>query len=315
MEPSVRRLLICVFVSALTLTGCGGGSSSDASSASASAGALGDIKVSGDFGKLPTVEGVKGYQTTKVEATTVSDGDGATLADGDTVNVSYALYDTTTGKSVNDTYSSGAPLALTIDEANDKLLSASIVDKAVGSRLLIAAPASEFYGDQATASGVDPKDTLVLVTDLVSVFTAPKATGTISDVTVTGVPGKAPTIKAKPNLYVTKTQSKVLRAGKGVTLKAGASVKVNYAGVDGRTGETFDSSFERGQPATFTLDTQVIKGFSQGLVGKKVGSRVLVTIPYTAGYGAEGSPPSIQGGDTLIFVIDIISTGKAAAGN
>src|SRR5699024_7316562 len=119
---------------------------------------------------------------------------------------------------------------------------------------------------------------------------------------------KKPTVESKKNLVVGKTQSKVLKEGNGATVKKGDSVKVRYVGVDGRTGKEFDSSYKRGKPAVFTLDpSQVIPGFVKGLADQTIGSRVLVTIPYTDGYGPTGNPQAgIKGGDSLIFVVDLV---------
>jgi peptidylprolyl isomerase len=51
----------------------------------------------------------------------------------------------------------------------------------------------------------------------------------------------------------------------------------------------------------------VIDGWNEALVGQKVGSQIVVVIPADKGYGDAGSPPSIPGGATLVFVIDILS--------
>lgn len=72
----------------------------------------------------------------------------------------------------------------------------------------------------------------------------------------------------------------------------------------------FDSSFDRHQPATFGIGVgQVIKGWDQTVPGHNVGSRLVVSIPPEYGYGSRGVPQAgIGGEDTLVFVIDIIST-------
>jgi peptidylprolyl isomerase len=69
------------------------------------------------------------------------------------------------------------------------------------------------------------------------------------------------------------------------------------------TGEVFDSSWQRGVPASFSTDG-VIAGFRDGLVGQTVGSRVIITIPPDLGYGPyeAGSPAS----GTIVFVVDIL---------
>ena len=80
---------------------------------------------------------------------------------------------------------------------------------------------------------------------------------------------------------------------------------MNYEGVNWNTGEVIDSSFDRGEPATFSTQG-VIQGFHDALVGQKVGSRVVVVIPSELGYGDTGSGDLIKGGDTIVFVVDIL---------
>ena len=72
----------------------------------------------------------------------------------------------------------------------------------------------------------------------------------------------------------------------------------------------FDSSFDRHQPARFGIGIgQVIQGWDRTLPGHNVGSRLLVSIPPEYGYGHQGMPQAgIGGDDTLVFVVDIIST-------
>ena len=54
-------------------------------------------------------------------------------------------------------------------------------------------------------------------------------------------------------------------------------------------------------------EAQVIDGWNEGLVGKKVGDQVVLVVPPDKGYGEQGSEPSIPGNATLIFVVDILS--------
>lgn len=70
----------------------------------------------------------------------------------------------------------------------------------------------------------------------------------------------------------------------------------------------FDSSWDRGQPFSFTPGAgEVIAGWDEGVKGQKVGSQVLLIVPADKGYGDAGSPPNIPGGATLVFVVDILS--------
>ena len=120
-------------------------------------------------------------------------------------------------------------------------------------------------------------------------------------------------LKEKPKITVPKTpapkelQVKDLVKGEGATAKAGSQISVNYSGVAYSTGKEFDNSYDRGQPFDLQLGAgMVIPGWDQGLEGMKVGGRRQLTIPSDLAYGPEGSPPDIKGGETLIFVIDLL---------
>ena len=106
---------------------------------------------------------------------------------------------------------------------------------------------------------------------------------------------------------IASTQTTVLRESSSPqTVGENASVTVNYVGVNGRTGEKFDSSYDRGAPATFSL-AGVVPGFKTGLAGQKVGSRVLIGMTGEDGY-KDGRPQAgIEAGDSLVFVVDILS--------
>jgi peptidylprolyl isomerase len=93
--------------------------------------------------------------------------------------------------------------------------------------------------------------------------------------------------------------------GTGDEAKTTSTVTVQYVGVAWSTKKQFDSSWDRGQPATFPLN-QVIPGWTQGIPGMKVGGRRELVIPPDLGYGAAGSPPDIGPGETLVFVIDLL---------
>ena len=96
----------------------------------------------------------------------------------------------------------------------------------------------------------------------------------------------------------------------GPMVRRGDTVTVNYHGVVWGKDTPFDSSFDRHQPASFGIGVgQVIKGWDQTVPGHNVGSRLVVSIPPEYGYGSRGVPQAgIGGEDTLVFVIDIIST-------
>jgi peptidylprolyl isomerase len=128
----------------------------------------------------------------------------------------------------------------------------------------------------------------------------------LGGVSVQGGTGSQPTVRFPEGFAVESTQVKTLVEGKGPKVGAGDSVTVEYVGVNGRTGQVFDSSWQTAQPVTFPLGPGMISGFNKALAGQTVGSRVLAAIPPEDGYGSRGNPQAgIKGGDTLVFVVDI----------
>ena len=101
-------------------------------------------------------------------------------------------------------------------------------------------------------------------------------------------------------------QYSVMKEGTGEKPKSSDTVKVHYHGtlLDGKV---FDSSVDRGEPTTFPLDG-VIKGWTEGLATMKEGGRRLFVIPANLAYGDAGSPPTIPGGATLVFDVELLKT-------
>jgi FKBP-type peptidyl-prolyl cis-trans isomerase FkpA len=95
-----------------------------------------------------------------------------------------------------------------------------------------------------------------------------------------------------------------IKAGTGKQPKSTDIVKVHYTGslIDGKV---FDSSVQRGQPVEFPLN-QVIKCWSEGVSKMKVGGKAKLVCPSTIAYGDEGRPPTIPGGATLVFEVELL---------
>jgi peptidylprolyl isomerase len=80
-------------------------------------------------------------------------------------------------------------------------------------------------------------------------------------------------------------------------------------GVAWSTGGQFDASWDRGEPFAFRLGGgQVIEGWDQGVAGMRIGGRRRLTIPPHMGYGNTGAGSVIKGGETLVFVVDLLGT-------
>jgi peptidylprolyl isomerase len=327
----VRRSLT-VLTAALVVAGLaacsssGSGSTPSASSTSASAascqnvksGASSDsVKVSGDFLKTPTVTVPAPLKTSDVERTVVIKGKGAEAKAGSSVDIALAAYNGTTGKSLTSPvgFDGQATQSVTVD---DKAFVPGLVRAVeclpVGSRVVLTAPVKAAFGSADISQlKLTDKDTVVFVADIADIAPT-KADGT----PVAPTPG-FPTVKddpktGEPSITIpkadppTQTQIAVLKQGAGDVVQPGDTVTVQYKGVLWRNGQMFDSSWSRGQVASFQT-TGVVKGFEKALEGQKVGSQVIAIVPPADGYGSAGSG-EIKATDTMVFVIDILKTSR-----
>jgi peptidylprolyl isomerase len=150
---------------------------------------------------------------------------------------------------------------------------------------------------------------------------APKANTSVG-VNVTGGFGEKPTLTVPSTPAPTKLTTDVLAPGNGPAVAAGQSLILNYLGQtwepkDGKP-NIFDNSYDRHQAAAFVIGKKaVIPGWDQALVGQKAGSRLLLTIPPALAYGTAKDASKPLAGQTLLFVVDLITsypTGAAATG-
>lgn len=112
-------------------------------------------------------------------------------------------------------------------------------------------------------------------------------------------------VTVTPPFSVAETQVHTLQAGSGPVVADTATVSVCYMGVNGRDGSVFDSSYQRGTPVDFPLDS-VVPGFQKAIAGQNVGSTVAVAMNSADGY-PEGQPGAgILPGDSLVFAIKIL---------
>lgn len=129
---------------------------------------------------------------------------------------------------------------------------------------------------------------------------------TLDGVTVTADGTKAPLVTiADGSAPVTELGSLEIAPGNGAVAKAGDTLTVDYCGIGLASQSLFDSSWARGEPATFPLDG-LIQGWQEGLPGMKVGETRLLVIPGALGYGP--TPPQGSGigpDETLVFVITL----------
>jgi len=103
-------------------------------------------------------------------------------------------------------------------------------------------------------------------------------------------------------------QYEVLTSGAGAKPVATDEVTVHYKGTL-TNGKQFDSSYDRGEPTSFTLN-QVIPGWTEGLQQMPVGSKYRFYIPYALAYGERGAGNDIPPYSTLIFEVELIKIGR-----
>lgn len=99
-----------------------------------------------------------------------------------------------------------------------------------------------------------------------------------------------------------------LTAGTGESPSGTDTVKVHYHGTL-RDGSVFDSSVERGTPATFPLN-QVIPCWTEGVAKMKVGGKAKLVCPSDIAYGERGAPPKIGPGAALVFEVELLEIVK-----
>lgn len=131
--------------------------------------------------------------------------------------------------------------------------------------------------------------------------------------------GTTPTVTIPTTAAPTALTQQVITAGHGAVIAKGDTVAANLIGetwaLKSGKANAFENSFSQGTPAAFVVGAgSVIPGFDKTLVGKTVGSRVVLSIPPADGYGTAGqSDANISGTDTLVFVLDLIASYKPGA--
>jgi peptidylprolyl isomerase len=98
-----------------------------------------------------------------------------------------------------------------------------------------------------------------------------------------------------------------VREGEGAPAEPGGYVSAHYVGLSWSSGAQFDASWDRGAPLDLPLG-RVIAGWQEGIPGMRPGGRRVLVIPPEMAYGDAPPPGSgIAPGETLVFVIDLVS--------
>jgi peptidylprolyl isomerase len=276
--------------------------------------------VTGAEGKAPAVHIPAKKADTALVTKTLVPGHGEKLTPGDSylANFDVFLWRGKTNKLLFSSFTS-TPEVLPVTMGLTGLQKA-LTGERVGSRVLAVLPPKYGYGTQGNSQiGVKPGDTLVWVVDLLQAF-PPNASASGKHVSIGG--GKhrpcrsvrqsaadlGPQDRTAEQLIV-----KTLIKGNGAGVQAQQSIVVRYVGSIWRNGKVFNSTWQSTAqptlpPSVFPLG-HLIPAWNTGLVGVPVGSRVMLVVPPAEGYGPKGNPQAgIKGTDTLVFVLDILST-------
>lgn len=310
---------------ALSLAACGGSPSEGSTGLDA-------VSISGEPGQTPTFDWKDTLVSADPTSKVLSKGDGPAIDDGDVVIVNYTIangfthtidyntYDKTTVASLVKVGAEAKPRTVT------DLLVKAVADaiepgQTIGSRIAVTIGSDKLLGDYAgnsqvqqfmTQQGIGNEDGLVFVADLTG-LAEPQGTQQKAPawapriVTKDGVPASLD-FKGTPapsgDLEVA-----TLTKGDGPVVKSGQTVLVNYLGQVYDGAKPFDESYSAGTGFQAVIggdQASVVKGWSQGLVGLPVGSRVLLQIPPALGYGDKPQGNDIPANSTLYFVVDIL---------
>ncbi|WP_224273723.1 FKBP-type peptidyl-prolyl cis-trans isomerase [Nocardioides lacusdianchii] len=303
-------------LSMLGLAACG----SDSSDAEAGGAPLSSVTIEGKHGEAPKVTFDGRLDGSEEEKDVLIEGDGETVADGDTVEANWWIGNGFTEEEAQNTFEQGTQ-EVELSEEVLPFLRETMIGSTVGDRIVLLTSAEQAFGELGNPSiGIGNKDSVLAVVDILgrseTVPPEPALDGPQGEEKKPA--GWAPTLIEEDGVVTGLDFSTAheptgeliattLIKGDGAKVKSGDTLTVDYLGQVYNADEPFDESYSA-QPAEFPIGVgQVIAGWDERLVGRTVGSRVILEIPPAKGYGEEGNEQAgITGTDTLFFVVDIL---------
>jgi len=262
------------------------------------------VTATGELGKKPTVAFKTPMTVENNSYAILQKGDGAVIEDGDRVCSQGIAINVKDGSELMSTWEKNTPDCSTVVSSDTSQMTAAYYNLIKGQKL-----------NSTIAIGVNDSNSsgtsyLMVLTFVSKSKDLTKAEGTkVMDVP-SGLPKVTLDKDGKPSIDMNGYKgsdslvSQDLIKGNGAEVKDTQTVVANYTGwlLDGTQ---FDSSWDRGESSSFSLDS-VIKGWKQGLAGHTVGSQVLLVVPPDLGYGNK-KQSSIPANSTLVFVVDILA--------
>jgi FKBP-type peptidyl-prolyl cis-trans isomerase len=302
-----------VLVLLFALTGCGGGGSDTVQAPLAT---LKDVTVSGPMAHKPTVKFKAPLRFAKTTSTVVhkGPGNGDAVESDSLVTVGYVAYNASDGTQFDSSWksvSTDKPATFTVSSVIPGF-GMGLKGAHAGDRVLIGVTSKDGYDPVGNGTTIQKGDSLIFVVDVRKVANPVAIPRRALPTLVLNKLHQPEKFVAKPSTppHVSKLGVYVVRKGHGAAVKSGQTLTVEYVGQIYPDGKVFDESWSRKAPVSVPIGTgHVIPGWDQGLVGQKVGSRVILTIPSALGYGAAGSGSKIPPNSDLIFAVDIVSAG------
>ena len=322
-----KLILIITALVALVVAGCGGSDSSSSSEA------VKPFSIPIPGGKAPVryeekqhldANGLSGAEPKPVipkssppdflALNDLIEGVGHLYVSGEKLTVQYVGYDYETGKKFASSWEEGKPFTFTLGKGEAiEGWEEGLRGIEGGDRREMVVPPTETKGK--FPPGIPQGKTVVFVVEPTPSYAAKAAKAAKEEAAAEKAkhhskakspPQTKPTVKVPSGPPPPKLKVEDLKEGEGPAAKAGDEVKVQYVGVDYKTGKEFDSSWSRSEPFSFTLGVgEVIKGWDQGIEGMKAGGRRELIVPPGLAYGSK-KVGAIAPNSTLVFVVDLL---------
>jgi len=283
---------------AVALTGCSSNPNADCGTALPSGKASQLVEATGKIGSKPKITVPTPLDTTKSERSIITEGTGEQVHRGQVVEIQYTILDGATGEVQQTSYGSGDTYPLALGSGNESL-SKGLQCAPVGSRVAVVISPKDAGGTGATSSGIIVVDILKAYLSQADGEVRPSQSGFPTVVLApTGQPGiTIPSSGSAPK----SVRTEELKAGDGATVKKDSIAILHYTAVGWENKNVVYSSWQSGSPDLVSIksgQSQLNQALPQGvldqLVGKKVGSQVVIEAP------TEGQVPAAA------WVVDIL---------
>lgn len=312
-----RALLGTAFAAtaAIGLAACTDDSSDPEATGSSDAGGgdgLDAVTIGEDLGAEPSVEFTPPLSVEQPGSRVVVAGDGATIAEGDTLLWRSRFVAASSGETLQSWWQGGPAGGVTVTaEGVGEAAAQFLTTVPVGSRIAMSGWQQDANGQMVALVQVADIDQVVSPLRAEGEPAAPSGTYPAVTLAENGAPSISGPGEGEPPA---STVREVLITGTGEPTAEGDYLVMHYSGWKWSDGSAFDSSWDRGAPFGFVQGQgRVITGWDQHLTGLPVGSQVMLVIPPAEAYGTTEESQHELAGETLVFVVDVLARGPRKA--